>query len=122
MGSVASLQQLGVGGAVSPPMGSRGEAPENFAFFTFCGSQKVHLGKLLHQGISIKNFSIEIPCYTNDFLTVTLTAFFYLSWDSIFAVGALSKNYWNLNFVVDVGFSRINQATVLFCSIVWIHI
>ena len=30
----------GLGGAVSPPMGSRGEAPGNFAFLTFYGSQK----------------------------------------------------------------------------------
>ena len=37
----------GLGGAVSPPMGSRGEAPENFAFFTTCGNQKGESGQVL---------------------------------------------------------------------------
>ena len=32
----------GLGGAVSPLMGSRGEPPENFAVFTFCGRQFLH--------------------------------------------------------------------------------
>ena len=43
--SVSSLQHLGVGGAVSPPMGLRGEAPENFAFLPSMVVRKVHLGK-----------------------------------------------------------------------------
>ena len=44
---VASLLQLGVGGAVSSLMGSRSDAPENFAFFTNCGSHKSESGKVL---------------------------------------------------------------------------
>ena len=37
----------GLGGALSPQMEPRGEAPENFAFFTICGSQKSESGEVL---------------------------------------------------------------------------